>query len=229
MRARAVLLTIGVAALCAGVWCAEKHGVDENVKLPAARTKGQMSIEEAIARRRSVRSFTERALTLEQLSQLLWCAQGITDERGARRASPSAGATYPMEIFVAAGSDAVAGLAPGVYRYIPKEHALACTKEEDIRRQVAAAALNQGFLAEAPVVILIAAEPERTTKRYGRRGTRYVHMEVGHIGQNLYLQAESLGLATVAVGAFEDEKVAKAFSLPAELEPLYLMPIGHPR
>ena len=186
-----------------------------------------MSLEEAISRRRSRRSFASKPLTLAQVSQLLWCAQGTTGERGLKRAAPSAGATYPLEIFLAVGRDTVTDLQAGVYRYVPSEHALLRTAEQDVRRQVAAAALEQYFLAQAPVDLLIAADCKRTTGRYGQRGVRYVHMEVGHVGQNIYLQAEALGLGTVAVGAFQDDEVARAFGLPEQLEPLYLMPVGY--
>jgi SagB-type dehydrogenase family enzyme len=134
-----------------------------------------------------------------------------------------------MEVFLAVGEGGVEQLPAGVYRYLPAEHALERTAAGDVRRRVAAAALGQQFLAEAPVDVLIAAQYARTTRRYGERGIRYVHIEAGHIGQNIYLQAEALGLGTVAVGAFHDDQVASAFGLSGELAPLYLMPIGHRR
>jgi SagB-type dehydrogenase family enzyme len=127
------------------------------------------------------------------------------------------------------GKGGVAGLKEGVYHYVPSGHALVQTGGVDVRAKVASAALNQGFLAEAPLDVLIAADYKRTTGRYGERGIRYVHIEVGHAGQSIYLQAEALGLGTVAVGAFEDKGVARAFGLPGDLEPLYLMPIGYVR
>jgi len=199
------------------------------LQLPQPKLAGRVSVEEAMARRRSRRDFSDRPLTLEQVGQILWAAQGITGERGFKRAAPSAGATYPLELFIAVGGGAVTGLDAGVYRYIPSRHALARTGTRDVRREVASAALGQRFLAEAPVDVLIAADYARTTARYGERGIRYVHMEVGHVGENIYLQAEALGLGTVAVGAFRDEQVARAFGLPDPLVPLYLMPLGHPR
>ena len=199
------------------------------VKLPQAQAKGKMSLEETIARRRSRRSYSSKELTLEQVAQIVWCAQGTTEVRGAKRASPSAGATYPLEVFLAVGKGGVKGMEEGLYRYVPSEHALEQTGDSDVRGSVAAAALNQRFLAEAPVDVLIAADYKRTTRRYGKRGIRYVHIEVGHVGENIYLQAEALGLGTVAVGAFDDDDVAKAFDLPSNLVPLYLMPIGYAR
>ena len=226
-------LNLGVFFLCAflgvltpGIAVGGGDRMPDTLKLPKPKTKGDVSLEETIARRRSVRAIARRPLSLEQVSQILWCAQGITGKDGVKRASPSAGATYPMEIFIAVGEESVTGLDAGVYRYVPDGHALVRTREGDVRKQVAAAALGQQFLAQAPLDVLIAADFRRTTGRYRERGIRYVHMEVGHIGQNIYLQAESLGLGTVAVGAFEDEKVAEAFGLPRELEALYLMPVG---
>jgi SagB-type dehydrogenase family enzyme len=188
-----------------------------------------MSLEEAVSKRRSRRSFVTRALTLEQVAQVLWCAQGATDGRDARRAVPSAGATYPLEVFIAVGAGGVVGLKEGVYHYLPSEHALVKTGEGDIRDGVAAAALDQDFLAQAPVDVLIAADYQRTARRYGERGIRYQQIEVGHIGQDIYLQAETLGLGTVAVGAFQDQEVARVFKLPSNLAPLYLMPVGYTR
>jgi len=201
----------------------------EKVKLPQAETKGKVSVEEALSKRQSHRMFSNKALTLEQLTQILWSAQGTPQKGGMKRTAPSAGATYPLEVFVAVGKGAVTGLEEGIYHYIPAEHALEQTGEGDLRSKVSDAALGQEFLAQAPVAILIAADYSRTKGRYGARGERYVHMEAGHVGQNVYLQAEALGLGTVAVGAFQDEQVSKVFALPANVEPLYLMPVGYAR
>jgi len=227
------LLTILIAALAAALNTSVSDGRDAGmatkVELPKAALEGKMSVEEAIAGRRSRREFSDKALTLQQVAQILWCAQGTTDERGLKRAAPSAGATYPLDVFIAVGKAGVVGLKEGVYHYVPSGHALVQTGGVDVRAKIASAALNQGFLAEAPLDVLIAADYERTTGRYGERGIRYVHIEVGHAGQNIYLQAEALGLGTVAVGAFEDKGVARAFGLPGDLEPLYLMPIGYVR
>ncbi len=184
---------------------------------------GNISVEDAIASRRSERNFLDQSLTKDQLFQILWAAQGITGD--GKRAAPSAGATYPLEIYAVAGT--VEGLDAGVYRYIPEAHSLTKHVSGDKRKELAGASLNQNFIADAPLVIVIAAEYQRTTKRYGERGIRYVHIEVGHVGQNIYLQAESLGLGTVAVGAFYDEEVARVLNLPEAHEPLYVMPVGY--
>jgi len=197
--------------------------------LPEPALKGKMSVEEAISKRRSRRSFAARQLTLAQLGQILWCAQGITGPKGRKRAAPSAGATYPMEVYVAVGKGGVEGLEAGIYRYDPLSHSIEKTGGGDVRTLVVSAALGQEFLAQAPVDILVAADYDRTTGHYGERGVRYVHMEAGHIGQNVHLQAEALGLGTVMVGAFRDEQVARVFGLPATLTPLYLMPVGYTR
>lgn len=198
----------------------------EKISLPQPKFNDGMSLEEAIRWRRSRRDFADASLSMEQLAQLLWASQGVTGKRTTRRAAPSAGATFPIDIFVAVGSGTVGRLGAGVYRYLPGEHVLEKATDGDVRAQIAAAALGQDFLESAPVVILMAAEYARTAGRYGERAGRYVAMEAGHIGQNVYLQAEALGLGTVAVGAFHDKQMGVAFRLPKELEPLYLMPVG---
>lgn len=194
-------------------------------ELPKPRAIGPVSLEEALRTRRSVRAFSQAPITLEELSQLLWAAQGITDPRGFRTA-PSAGALYPLELYVVAAR--VKGLKPGVYRYIPRGHRLEARAQGDRRQALARAALGQPWVQKAPVVFCIAAFYERTTRKYGDRGLRYVHIEVGHAAQNLCLQAVALGLGAVTVGAFYDHEVAKVLDLPPEHRPLYLIPVGRP-
>ena len=204
-----------------------RNGIDykgEEVMLPEPKLKGDMSVEEAIAKRRSIRHYKDKPLTLEQLSQLLWAAQGITDEKRKFRAAPSAGATYPFEIYVVVGN--VKGLKPGIYHYNPFKHSLTLIKEGDYRKQLQAAALNQQWVGKAAVNIVLVAFYERTTRYYGERGYRYVYMEAGHIGQNIYLQATALGLGTVAVGAFHDEEVAEILGTGGD--PVYIFPVGVP-
>lgn len=201
----------------------------ERVRLPEPNVEGDISVERAIRRRCSCRQFADEPIGLEYLSQVLWCAQGITGDDGRRRAAPSAGATYPMFLYVAVREGGVRGVEAGIYRYVPADHALEPHSEGDKHRQIAAAALNQDFLAGASALILMAADYARTTGRYGERGIRYVAMEAGHIGQNIYLQAEALGLGTVAIGAFYDDQLAVAFGLSDDRDALYLMSVGHPR
>jgi SagB-type dehydrogenase family enzyme len=190
------------------------------ILLPAPRLKGDMSVEEAIARRRSVRNYRREPLTLSELSQLLWAAQGITHEN--KRSAPSAGATYPMEVFVFVGS--VEGVEPGIYRYDPARHSLQTVRLGDLRGELQKAALNQEWVGKAAADIVLVAFYGRTTGYYGSRGRMYVHMEAGHIGQNIYLQATALGLGTVSVGAFDESRVAEIIG--TEGVPLYIFPVG---
>ncbi|ASJ07279.1 SagB/ThcOx family dehydrogenase [Thermococcus pacificus] len=192
------------------------------VKLPEPRTQGEMSLEEAIYRRRSIRGYTTEPLTIEELSQLLWAAYGIN--AWGKRTSPSAGARYPFEVYVVVGN--VEGLRPGLCHYDGKNHVLKLIREGDLRKELASACLGQRHVEEAPVNIVIAAHYERTTSRYGQRGIRYVHIDAGHMGQNIYLQATALGLGTVAVGAFRDDEVKRVIGV--EGEPLYIFPVGRP-
>ncbi|HOE14805.1 MAG TPA: SagB/ThcOx family dehydrogenase [Candidatus Saccharicenans sp.] len=190
------------------------------IKLPAPATDSSFSVERAINERMSIRSYKDTSLTLKEISQLLWASQGIV--ASGRRASPSAGATYPLEIFLVAGK--VEGLKPGLYKYINKEHSLELIKEGDLRTALSAAALGQDTLLKAPATLVVAAVFERTRARYGAKAERYVHMEAGHVGENIMLQATALGLGTVPVGAFVDSEVKKLLGI--KEEPLYLFPVG---
>jgi len=196
------------------------------IKLPAPRQDSKTSVESALRRRRSVREFRKEALTLAEVSQLLWAAQGITDPEG-KRTAPSAGALYPLEVFLVAGGQDE--LPAGVYRYRPQGHDLIPVVEGDQRAKLAAAALEQDWLNDAPVTIAIAAVYERTARKYKQRAERYVLMEVGHVAQNLHLQAVALELGTVVVGAFDDAEVKRVLTLAVNEEPLCLMPVGKPR
>jgi SagB-type dehydrogenase family enzyme len=206
------------------------------IKLPSPQLKGKVSLEETILRRRSVRRYRRDPLDLPQLSQILWSAQGITGTRGFR-AAPSAGATYPLEIFVVVGKQGVIAreakpapeeLQAGIYHYEAASHSLSLHKPADLRPDLARATLDQEFIIDAPVDIVICALYHRTSYRYGRRGERYVHMEVGHAGENIHLQAVALGLATVEVGAFHDEEVRTILGVEEQIKPLYIMPVGKP-
>lgn len=202
-----------------------KSPLEDEVKiiLPEPGYDSNVSVEEAILQRRSERDYTSQALTLQEVSQLLWAAQGITDPRG-YRAAPSAGATYPLEIYIVVGN--VEGVAKGIYRYEPEAHQLLRVVSGEQRGALAQAALNQQFIAQAPVNLVITAVYERTTQRYGERGIRYVHMEAGHAAQNVYLQAVALNLGTVVVGAFHDNQVKEILNLAEDEEPLYIIPVG---
>jgi len=196
---------------------------EEWVVLPAPVMDSETSIEEALLTRRSIRDYQEGGLALSDVSQLLWAAQGITDPSG-KRTAPSAGALYPLEVYLVVGE--VEGLTAGVYRYLPAEHALTLTLEGDIREALAEASLGQEWVLNAPASILITAVFERTTRRYGQRGERYVYMEVGSVAQNVYLQAVPLGIGTVFVGAFHEDQVIQAAGIVEGEVPVCILPVG---
>jgi SagB-type dehydrogenase family enzyme len=201
-------------------------------QLPDPRLQSDFSVEQAMAQRRSHRSYVKSAISTAELSQVLWAAYGITKAdrsragfRGGFRTAPSAGATYPLEVYAVVGK--VKGLEPGIYRYVPDGHQLVLAQEGDHREPLAGAALNQEMIADAPASLFFSAVFERTMQRYGERGRlRYVPMDLGHSAQNVYLQVEALGLGTCAIGAFNDAKVTAVMKLPADEEALYIMPIG---
>ncbi len=188
-------------------------------ELSKPREKGSTSIEETLNQRRSVRDYKKEALSLEEISQLLWAASG---KNLYRRTAPSAGATYPLEIYLAVGE--MEGLGSGLCRYSYSRHSLEKIIEQDIRKKLCRAALSQSIIEEAPIDIIIAADFDRTTGHYGQRGIRYVHMEAGHVGQNISLQANALGLGTVMIGAFDDKQVKEILGI--REDPLYIVPVG---
>ena len=222
------------------------------VLLPQPDTQGRMTVEQALFNRRSRRNFADQPLTLPQLSQLLWAAQGRTHPLGYRTA-PSAGALYPIQLYVVVAN--VLDLEPGVYRYELGQHTLKLgaglkasphgprpkfyyaydmaphqlirIRSGQFADDLQQACLDQELIGQAPASIVIAGDYSVTAKKYGQRAERYVHIEVGHIGQNIYLQAESLGLGTCAVGAFEDKQVKALLGI--REEPLYVMPVGTPQ
>jgi len=197
----------------------------ETIHLPQPRLDSNFSVERALQQRRSVRDFSGAAITRDEMGQFLWSAQGITGPDGLRTA-PSAGALYPLEIMLVAGK--VTGLAPGVYSYAPVGHALRPIAAGDRRAGLAQAALNQQWMQTAPAVIVFCAVGKRTTQKYGSRGLPYIYIEVGHAAQNVFLQAQALGLGAAVVGAFEETQVALLLQLPKDQRPLYLMPVGKP-
>ena len=158
------------------------------LELPAPVHYGNLSLEAAFLGRRSIRNYKEDPLDLKEISQLLWAAQGIT-RPGGYRTCPSAGALYPLEIQLVAGR--VDGLLCGSYSYDCANHAISYKNEKDIRRELALAALGQPMISRAPATIAIYAIFERTTRKYGERGIRYIFMEAGHAAQNIHLQAVS--------------------------------------
>lgn len=196
------------------------------LNLPEARRDSSFSLERALSQRRSVRELSAVALRTQELAQLAWAAQGVVTSSGLRTA-PSAGALYPLDLYVASGD--VEGLKPGVYCYQPSSHRLALVADGDRRRAIAAAAWGQDWLEQAAAILVIAAVERRTTAKYGERGVRYVQMEAGHTAQNVLLQAAALGLGATVVGAFSDAKVKSAVALRRDAQPLSLIPVGRPR
>jgi SagB-type dehydrogenase family enzyme len=197
------------------------------MQLPEPTYDGTVSVERAIKERRTIRAFRPDSMGMAQLSQLLWAAQGITDERRGFRSAPSGGALYPLDVYVVVGERGVEGLRAGIYRYHPAHHSLESIGPGDGRKKVAGAALSQTWIATAPVIFIITAEYERITQKYGERGIRYAHIEVGHVGENIFLQAGALGLGAGIVGAFRDASVAEAINAPGEHEPLIIIPVGY--
>ena len=193
------------------------------------RTSGSVSVEEALARRRSVRDYADESLTIDQVMQLFWAAQGITNTAYGFRTAPSAGGTYPLEIYLVTRRSGVVGLEAGIYRYEPRNHALIRTIKGEFSGQLMAAALDQEWVGAAPVNFVITAVFERTTGKYGERGTKYVWQETGHAAQNIYLQAVALGLGNVVIGGFHDTEVQKVLQLPDYEKPAYVIPIGVPK
>lgn len=224
LRALLLLLTGAIASA----------GADGRVALPDAGPESTMPLERAITERRSVRSFAERPLTLEQVARILWAGGGVSADifsvdavSGPTRAVPSAGGLYPCVLYLVAGR--VEGLEPGVYRCLEREHELERIKGGDWRQPLGGAALGQGFVAAAPACVVITAVVQRTKLKYGERGaTRFVPMDAAHAAQNIALQCVALGLGTTTVGAFNEAGVAGVLGATGE-EPYYLLPIGWPR
>jgi SagB-type dehydrogenase family enzyme len=214
----AISLACAVAVLLAAA-CTNTAEQATPHAFPKPALKGTMSLEEALATRRSVRAYADRPLSDEQLGQLLWAGQGITQTERGLRTAPSAGALYPIELYVFLGD--------GVYHYSPQDHALTLVKAGDQRAALAGAALGQGSVRTNGAVILIAADYARTTPRYGDRAKMYVDIEAGCVCQNVLLEAVALGLAGVPVGAFRDADVKAAAGLPEAETPILLIPVGH--
>ena len=202
-----------------------KESINEKIKLPEPKYDSDTSVEQALLERRSVRVYKDDPLTLIEVSQLLWAAQGITDPRKGFRTAPSAGALYPLEVYVVINN--VKGVTQGVYKYKLPEHELVKIRDGNVSNKLAVAALGQTWVGEDAIVIVFSAVYERTTQKYGNRGIKYVHMEIGHASQNVYLQAVSLNLGTGVVGAFKDDELRKILNMSDKEHPLYMMPVGN--
>lgn len=188
-----------------------------DIQLPDPLLKGHISLEECIYKRKSVRSFTEREIEFEKVSQILWGAQG---KKGSRRTVPSAGATYPLDIYITLKNK-------GFFHYDYEKHLIEQITDHNPSEYLAKASWNQNFIFEASLNIIICADFSRTTQRYGERGIRYVFIEVGHCAQNIHLEAVACGLDSVPIGAFDDKKVKQVLKLPENIDPIYIIPIGY--
>jgi len=210
-----------------GMWGVSSSPVESDsprvLNLPQPRYDSEVSLEQCLLMRRSVRSYSKKPLQVSQISQLLWAAQGITSPEG-KRTAPSAGALYPLEIYLVAGN--VTDLEPAVYKYRPIDHALVEVLAGDLRQELSEATGSKKSVEDAAVVAVIAAVYQRTKQKYGKQGVRYVDMEAGHAAQNAWLQAQSLQLGAVTVGGFNDKRVASLLQMETEEEPLYLIPVG---
>ncbi len=201
--------------------------MEERIHLPEPSLRGSVSVEEAIKNRRTVRSFAQTPLSLEMVSQILWAAQGVTGDKINFRSVPSAGIIYPLDVYLVVGQNAVEGLREGIYRYSPEAHSVERLSDGDRRAEIAEASFGQLWMAEAPILIVIAAEFERLQERYGERAIRYAELEAGHAGQNVFLQAEARGLAAGIVGVSNAPEVLRILSAVDHVEPLSVMPVGH--
>jgi len=228
-----VVLFVLAGFLIVIIWRLDKNKSQVNmghkktiINLPQPRFKSQTSIEEALLKRRSIREFKKQPVALMEISQLLWAAQGITEKNKGFRTAPSAGALYPLEVYIIASN--IDGLPAGVYKYKPEKHVLLKIKEGYYREVLFKASFEQESVRKSAVIFVLSAIYERTTKKYGQRGKRYVEIEVGHAAQNVYLQATALNLGTVAIGAFDEKELSKILSLPTEeaILPLYMMAVG---
>jgi len=218
-RSTFVFLSVAAVLICSTVEPASLRE-PKILDLPEPTLKGTVTVEETLAQRRSIRSFTSEPLNMREIGQLVWAAQGITRPAGGLRTAPSAGALYPIELYVVT--------ADGLYHYVPAGHKLRLLNEDDLRDDLARAALGQSSVRNAAADFVVTAVYDRTTRKYSDRGHTYVHIEVGHVGQNIHLQAVALGLGSVPIGAFTAERVKSELSLPADHEPLYIIPVGHP-
>jgi len=227
-RTKSTLLILLLSSLTCFFVLSGKIAIAGDISLPKPSYKGTLSVEEALKARRTHRSFTPRSLTLKQFSQILWGAYGVTDRKYGSflKTAPSAGGLYPLDIYGVVGKGAVETLAEGVYHYNPEDHTASFLREGDLSLEVARQSLHQMWMAKAPLMLVITGEYERSSIKYGPRGVIYTHIEAGCVGQNIFLQAEAIGLKAGIVGAFNNGDVVKTMGLPPGHEPLLIMPVG---
>jgi SagB-type dehydrogenase family enzyme len=188
--------------------------------LPKPNFDGTMSLEESLRYRRSVRTFTKHPLSQQEISSILWAAQGITDDAD-NRTAPSAGARYPVKLQVATKN--------GLFGYDSNSHALTNLKPEDVRPMIVETTVGQKFIADAGLVVILSANCDESIQLHGEKAMRYIYLEAGHIAQNIHLEAASLGLASSPVAAFDEAALQSALGLPDGWVPIYVIPVGHPK
>jgi SagB-type dehydrogenase family enzyme len=193
------------------------------IALPKPDLEGKMTLEQALGTRRSVREYAPGALTLPEVAQLLWAAHGITGPNG-KRTTPSARAVYPLEVWLVAND--VTDLPPGIYRYLPQDHALGRVSDGGHRAAIAVAASGQKSVEQAPVVVVVVGDSVLAAEKFRGRAAAWLGMEAGFVVQDVYLEATALGLGTVMVGGFQDARARQALGLPERMVPLALMPVG---
>ena len=198
--------------------------LEDTIFLPSPVYQGEISVEQCLYSRRSHRQYSDKTTSLDKLSQLLWAAQGISDNQSGFRTSPSAGALFPFTVYLQVMD--VHKLSPGIYSYYPDGHFIKLIEPGNFKDDIANAALGQNWIKQANLIIFLAADFNITTAVYGSRGERYVWMEAGHIAQNIYLQSTSLNLGSVAVGAYRDQQINEILNLPENLTCVYIMVVG---
>ncbi len=213
------VLASGCASQAPGWVQTAKARYTKQIALPAPATDGPMSLEQAIARRRSERAFSRTPLPLADLGQLLWAGQGITSPDG-KRAAPSAGALYPLELYVVTRTE--------VMHYLPQGHRAEIRAQPDLRPELEAAAYGQSAVGAAPDIVVVAAVPDRTRRKYGSQADAFVNREAGHAAENILLEATARGLAAVPIGGLDATRAALALALPPGQTVLYLIPVGFP-
>jgi len=226
-----IFLVLGLAFHFGLRGCAqsEPKETSEQIQLPQPKQESEMSLEEAIMQRRSIRSYQDKPLKLETVSQLLWAANGKTGNKDHQRAAPSAGGLHPLDFYIVAGEGSVQGLEAGVWHYEPLKHSLSLVTRGDKREALMQVSLGQRQVGSAEIDLIVTIEFSRTTKKYGQRGRRYAYMDCGFACENIFLQVQTLGLAMCPIGAFNDAKVSEVLALPETHEPALLLSIGYPK
>ena len=217
------LTILGIVLVCFAALCLGQRRTrspQKIVQLTKPNLTGTLTFEEALAKRRSVRLFSSKPLESEHIGQLAWAGQGITDQQRGLRTAPSAGETYPIDLYFATEQ--------GLFVYRPAEHSLEQTSDQDIRAKLAAATSMQESVATAGCNIIVAGSVRKLTSQFREKARTYMLLEAGHIAQNIQLQAVCLDLGSVTIGGFNTKDVSRTCRLTRGLEPIYIICVGHP-